>query len=28
MDMGWHIFHLAINGDADREGAPLLNADL
>jgi hypothetical protein len=27
-DTGWHISHLAINGDADREGAPFLRANL
>jgi hypothetical protein len=27
-DAGWHISHIAINGDADREGAPLLVANL
>jgi hypothetical protein len=27
-DTGWHISHIAINGDADREGAPLLAANL
>jgi hypothetical protein len=27
-DTGWHISHIAINGDTDREGAPLLQANL
>jgi hypothetical protein len=27
-ETGWHISHIAINGDADREGAPLLHANL
>lgn len=27
-ETGWHISHIAINGDTDREGAPILEANL
>lgn len=27
-ETGWHISNIAINGDADREGAPFLEANL
>lgn len=27
-DKGWHISHMAINGDTDQEGAPILVANL
>jgi hypothetical protein len=28
IDAGWHIAHVAINGDTDYEGAPILEANL
>ncbi|SMF19942.1 MULTISPECIES: hypothetical protein [unclassified Pseudomonas] len=27
-EAGWHISHVAINGDADREGVPFLESNL
>ena len=27
-ESGWHISHMAINGDTDREGTPILEANL
>lgn len=28
LDNGWHVSHIAINGDADREGSPFIAANL